>query len=81
MALKTRYFETPTPENLRRLLVLRYFVIVGQALALLAAHAAFDWALPLGSVSLILIAMALLNLFTQRHLQSARLPTQRAVLG
>ena len=58
-----------TPENLRRLVVLRYFVLVALGVALATAELGWNMQLPLRPVSAVLAFLGLLNLLTHARLR------------
>ena len=59
-----------TPENLRRLLVLRYFVLAAVGVAVAASRIGWDMQLPLRPVSAALAFLGLLNLFEHSRLRT-----------
>jgi two-component system sensor histidine kinase RegB len=58
-----------TPENLRRLVVLRYFVLAALGVALAAAQFGWDLRLPLAPVGAALAFLAAINLFAHARLR------------
>lgn len=69
--LDTKPSSSLNIDNLRRVIALRYIVIVGQIVALIAASEIAAWPIRAAPVLFVLGVLALLNLFTQirlRHL-------------
>lgn len=56
-------------DNLRRVIALRYIVIIGQIVALVAASRVAAWPIQVAPVLFVLGMLALLNLFTQTRLR------------
>lgn len=66
--------------NLRQLVVMRNIAIAAQAVTVLVAHKALGMALPLWSMGLTILALALFNLATWRRLGSSQPVTDRELL-
>jgi two-component system sensor histidine kinase RegB len=70
-----------TPENLRRLVVLRYFVLAALGVALAAAEFGWDMQLPLQPVAAALAFLGLINLLTHLRLRTGWTVTDLEFFG
>ena len=83
MSLANDTTHTPPPTDvsvsLRRLVLIRWIAVLGQAVTVLVVHLGFDFKLPLTSTLILIAASAVLNILaSRRRLPSARLGDREA---
>jgi two-component system, sensor histidine kinase RegB len=83
MSLSSDTTETPSPTDvsvsLRRLVLIRWIAVLGQAVTVLVVHFGYGFKLPLTSTLIVIAASAALNILaSRRRLPSARLGDREA---